>query len=86
MPDIEFKPCPFCGRQPRFTERDCSSSERSPTGRIYFLACMCGGLSANAHQHGYSPDEVAEKWNRRSHVKCIHEMVKEFSESVLKEE
>lgn len=68
MPDETappLKPCPFCGGQPRYTERECTPSERSPTGRIYFLACMCGGHSARAHQFGYSREEVAEAWNRR---------------------
>ena len=67
----ELLPCPFCGRQPRHTQRDCSPSEldsheRSAGKEIHFVACMCGGYSARAHQFGYSFDDVAAAWNRRS--------------------
>lgn len=73
MPE-NLKPCPFCGRQPRFTERDSSYGETSPTGRIYFLSCMCGGHSAKAHQFGHSAEEVVAKWNTRVESGVIAEM------------
>lgn len=62
----KLKPCPFCGRQPQLTDRATSPSSPSPTGWIYFAACHCGGHSAHAHQHGYTPEERAVAWNRRT--------------------
>lgn len=58
--------CPFCGRQPHLTERGASESERSTTGKIFFLACHCGGYVFHAHQHGYTLEEVASAWNTRT--------------------
>lgn len=65
----EFKPCPFCGRQPRLTTRPAAEVEGG--GWLSFLACHCGGYSARAHQFAKGTtakdarDAVMAKWNTR---------------------
>jgi len=59
----ELKPCPFCGSAPEQSER---ADNNTSTGRAHFIACMCGGYSANAHQFGETKEEVASNWNRRA--------------------
>jgi Lar family restriction alleviation protein len=61
-----LKPCPFCGRAPRHTQRGASLGSPSTTGEVHFLACACGECSAHAHQFGWSLVDVASKWNRRA--------------------
>lgn len=56
-------PCPFCGSAPQTTSR---ASDVTATRKMYFVACMCGGHSAKAHQYGESFEDVASKWNRRA--------------------
>jgi len=58
----ELKDCPFCGREPEQSER---ADNNTITGRAYFIACMCGGYSANAHQFGETKEQVTRKWNCR---------------------
>lgn len=58
----ELKDCPFCGREPEQSER---ADNNTSTGRAYFIACMCGGYSANAHQFGETKEQVTRKWNCR---------------------
>lgn len=69
-----LKPCPFCGRAPRESDRAASDLEG---GRwVAFIACMCGGYSARAHQGatGVTAEEakavVAQKWNTRATNEC----------------
>lgn len=64
-PAYGILPCPFCGGEPTRTDR-AEDRRYSPTGHAWFIACMCGGYSARAHQHGHTEAEVIEKWNRRS--------------------
>lgn len=59
----ELAPCPFCGRKPDESER---ADNVTSTGKAFFIACMCGGYSANAHQFGETREEVVRKWNRRA--------------------
>jgi Lar family restriction alleviation protein len=59
----ELAPCPFCGRKPEESER---ADNVTSTGKACFIACMCGGYSANAHQFGETREEVVRKWNRRA--------------------
>ncbi len=60
----ELKPCPFCQRAPKVMDRACSPDVGHDW--IWFASCCCGSYSANAHQHGYSEDELAKRWNTRS--------------------
>lgn len=67
MSEVKEKPlgCPFCGRDPISSYRATASYDRSGTGQIHFLSCMCGGFSARAHQYGDTYEEVLAKWNTR---------------------
>ncbi len=64
--DITLLPCPFCARQPQYTTRVASESERSPSKKIHFISCFCGGYHARAWQMGYTVAEVTKEWNTRS--------------------
>lgn len=55
-------PCPFCGREPQRTNR---ADSNTSTKHIWFIACFCGGYTANAHQFGATESEVLAKWNAR---------------------
>ena len=66
--DNKLKPCPFCGKAPEESER---ADKNTCTGRAYFVACMCGGYSANAHQFGETKEEVVSKWNRRAYAEQL---------------
>lgn len=63
-------PCPFCGAEP--TTKTRSKSPEDGGGYVSFVACYCGGYSANAHQHGdgeTAPEAQAAAeiaWNRRA--------------------
>jgi Lar family restriction alleviation protein len=61
----ELLPCPFCGGTPTEAER---ADLHTSTGHIYFIACMCGGYSATAHQFGETRAEAIAAWNRRAPV------------------
>lgn len=74
----EFAGCPFCRREPRYTVRAATESERSTTGEMHFAACMCGGYSARAHQFAYSKAELLEKWNRREPPPATAAVLREF--------
>lgn len=60
--------CPFCKREPAITQRAAGDRE----GFACFIACMCGGYSARAHQYGYglTPEEALSeattRWNTRA--------------------
>ena len=59
MPDIELKPCPFCGgeaeiiRQPGYGDKP------------YAASCGTGGCMAVIFPFA-TPEEAAKKWNRRT--------------------
>ncbi|WP_379069183.1 Lar family restriction alleviation protein [Mesorhizobium sp. UC22_110] len=63
-------PCPFCGGGPTITERAATEAERHSF--MCFIACMCGGYSARAHQYGGGETKaeareiVSTAWNRRA--------------------
>lgn len=64
---VELLPCPFCGREPRVSERPDSTFPF-----VCFIACNCGGYSACAHKMGSgdSPEaaraEARAAWNARA--------------------
>ena len=66
--DNKLEPCPFCGKAPEESER---ADNNTCTGRAYFVSCMCGGYSANAHQFGETKEEVVSKWNRRAYAEQL---------------
>ena len=84
--DNKLKPCPFCGKAPEESER---ADNNTCTGRAYFVACMCGGYSANAHQFGETKEEVVSKWNRRAYAEQLErerdELRRELTESRSRE-
>jgi Lar family restriction alleviation protein len=61
---MEFKPCPFCGGDPKINHRVSLSGE-SKTGFVWFATCYCGGYSATAWKMADSEEELAKKWNSR---------------------
>lgn len=67
----ELLPCPFCGEQVDPPKSRPSSRDKSE-GFVAFLACYCGGYSANAHRMGQGETEkdaiqdVIAKWNSRA--------------------
>ncbi len=67
--NVALAPCPFCGATPEITERAATEAERHAF--MCFIACMCGGYSARAHQYGggetkFEAQETASiAWNRR---------------------
>lgn len=67
----ELLPCPFCGEQVDPPKSRPSSRDKSE-GFVAFLACYCGGYSANAHRMGQGETEkdaiqdVIAKWNTRA--------------------
>ncbi len=63
MSNAELLPCPFCGRDPKTSNR---ADDHSPTKHIWYIVCFCDGYSARAHQYGHTEAEVVEKWNRRA--------------------
>jgi Lar family restriction alleviation protein len=66
--DADLLPCPFCGRQPKVTSRAAAQgeSDRTWSGMLWFIACMCGGYSARAHQYGPTEAEAIAAWNTRA--------------------
>jgi len=66
----QLLPCPFCGGEPKVSERPDSNSENG--GYMCFVACYCGGFSARAHQYGqgFTPraarTKAADAWNHRA--------------------
>lgn len=79
-------PCPFCGSEPKRSDR----AEASATGRIWFIACYCGGNAARAHQWGFTEEWVIEKWNKRSALpearqKTLTEVVERLRKEYLHE-
>jgi len=62
----EIAACPFCGRAPEMFTRASTLGEDSPTGKVTFISCKCGGYSARAHQYGHTEAEVIAAWNRRT--------------------
>ncbi len=63
MGEDTLKPCPFCGQQPRLTDR---ASNHTASGWLYIVSCCCGGHKANAHQISETFEEVRKRWNTRS--------------------
>lgn len=67
---LSMLPCPFCGQEPKLTERPSTDGEGG--GFSCFIACYCGGYSACAHKMGRGPSPEEAKmtalaaWNMRT--------------------
>lgn len=65
----QLKPCPFCGGDPKTTERP---DNIDGTRFFYAVACYCDGYSACAHKMAVEPTPeqakhaAIEAWNRRA--------------------
>lgn len=63
-PDVELKPCPFCGKPPKFVERH--DFERGvAASSVQILGCFDAGCPANPSVEAPTREQAKEEWNRR---------------------
>lgn len=57
--DVCLKPCPFCGSEPEVRDLERQFDR-------YECLCMDYDCDAIVATYGSTPEEAAEKWNRRA--------------------
>lgn len=65
MPEVALLPCPFCGRQPKMSDRLATDYEPSRSGHMFFVVCCCDGEEPRVQQRAGTYDEVQKLWNTR---------------------
>lgn len=65
---MELKPCPFCGGHRLYIENMGLKPASEDHGGKPFIDISCDECKASVC--GFGVEETAEKWNRRSRVRC----------------
>lgn len=69
---MKLKPCPFCGRSPKKSDRPANSN--AVHNFVAFRSCMGGGFTAHAQVYGIgstkkeASNNADSKWNERHEI------------------